>query len=274
MRCLSGGRRGVAVDRVGSRSSKCLRGRTGYGYRPGFPTDFASGPANRPSASEPPARFEGRVGPAIVRSRAPGSEAEEQRFGRSQDDGDGADGAPKARGRRSFLFPRSSTTRRCSASRPVASVAATTKQYEGVLRAPMPAIPGHEPLGIIEAIGGRGPRAAGASTWGDRVAVEDDALLSVLSGLSRRELPSLPLSAHLFLRAALGRPGTLGRVQRVHVARCEQHRAQDRSRSSGGTRRHVQPAGCGVSMGGGDAGDRPPAIRSSSWGPVSAAWPA
>ena len=27
------------------------------------------------------------------------------------------------------------------------------EQYEGVLRTPMPAIPGHEPLGVIEAIG-------------------------------------------------------------------------------------------------------------------------
>ncbi len=45
------------------------------------------------------------------------------------------------------------------------------EQFEGVLRTPMPAIPGHEPLGIIEAIGD-----AAAKRWhvdvGDRVAVE------------------------------------------------------------------------------------------------------
>jgi threonine dehydrogenase-like Zn-dependent dehydrogenase len=45
------------------------------------------------------------------------------------------------------------------------------EQFEGVLRAPIPAIPGHEPLGIIESIGD-----AAAARWGvdvgDRVAVE------------------------------------------------------------------------------------------------------
>lgn len=45
------------------------------------------------------------------------------------------------------------------------------EQFEGVLRTPVPVIPGHEPLGIIEAIGD-----AAASRWGvdvgDRVAVE------------------------------------------------------------------------------------------------------
>jgi threonine dehydrogenase-like Zn-dependent dehydrogenase len=45
------------------------------------------------------------------------------------------------------------------------------EQYEGVLRTPMPAIPGHEPLGTIVAIGD-----AAARRWnvdvGDRVAVE------------------------------------------------------------------------------------------------------
>lgn len=45
------------------------------------------------------------------------------------------------------------------------------EQYEGVLRVPMPVVPGHEPLGIIEKIGDRA-----AERWqvnvGDRVAVE------------------------------------------------------------------------------------------------------
>ena len=45
------------------------------------------------------------------------------------------------------------------------------EQFEGALRTPMPAIPGHEPLGVIERIGD-----AAASRWGvdegDRVAVE------------------------------------------------------------------------------------------------------
>jgi len=45
------------------------------------------------------------------------------------------------------------------------------EQFEGVLRTPMPVIPGHEPLGIIEKIGD-----AAAARWGvdvgDRVAVE------------------------------------------------------------------------------------------------------
>ena len=45
------------------------------------------------------------------------------------------------------------------------------EQYEGVLQTPMPVIPGHEPLGIVEAIGD-----AAAKRWGidvgERVAVE------------------------------------------------------------------------------------------------------
>jgi threonine dehydrogenase-like Zn-dependent dehydrogenase len=45
------------------------------------------------------------------------------------------------------------------------------EQYEGVLRTPMPVIPGHEPLGVIEAIGDAAARRFGVDV-GDRVAVE------------------------------------------------------------------------------------------------------
>jgi threonine dehydrogenase-like Zn-dependent dehydrogenase len=46
-----------------------------------------------------------------------------------------------------------------------------TEQYEGLLRTPIPVIPGHEPLGVIEAIGDRAARRWGVDV-GDRVAVE------------------------------------------------------------------------------------------------------
>ncbi|HEX5064795.1 MAG TPA: zinc-binding dehydrogenase [Myxococcota bacterium] len=46
-----------------------------------------------------------------------------------------------------------------------------TEQFEGVLRTPIPVIPGHEPLGVIEAIGDRAARRWGVDV-GDRVAVE------------------------------------------------------------------------------------------------------
>ncbi|HXK26270.1 MAG TPA: zinc-binding dehydrogenase [Myxococcota bacterium] len=46
-----------------------------------------------------------------------------------------------------------------------------TEQFEGVLRTPIPVIPGHEPLGRIEAIGDRAARRWGVDV-GDRVAVE------------------------------------------------------------------------------------------------------
>ncbi len=39
------------------------------------------------------------------------------------------------------------------------------EQYEGVIRAPMPAVPGHEPLGIIEAIGDRAARRWNAPAY-------------------------------------------------------------------------------------------------------------
>lgn len=45
------------------------------------------------------------------------------------------------------------------------------EQYEGVLRTPMPVIPGHEPLGRIAAIGDRAAQRWGVDV-GDRVAVE------------------------------------------------------------------------------------------------------
>ncbi len=45
------------------------------------------------------------------------------------------------------------------------------EQYQGALRLPFPLIPGHEPLGVIEAIGDRAARRWGVDV-GDRVAVE------------------------------------------------------------------------------------------------------
>ena len=45
------------------------------------------------------------------------------------------------------------------------------EQWDGVLRTPMPVIPGHEPLGVIEAIGDAAARRWGVDV-GDRVAVE------------------------------------------------------------------------------------------------------
>jgi len=45
------------------------------------------------------------------------------------------------------------------------------EQYEGLLRTPMPVIPGHEPLGVIERIGDAAARRWGVDV-GDRVAVE------------------------------------------------------------------------------------------------------
>ena len=46
------------------------------------------------------------------------------------------------------------------------------EQFEGVLRTPVPVIPGHEPVGVIEAIGDRAARRWGVDV-GDRVAVEN-----------------------------------------------------------------------------------------------------
>ena len=45
------------------------------------------------------------------------------------------------------------------------------EQFAGVLRTPMPVVPGHEPLGVIAAIGDRAARRWGVDV-GDRVAVE------------------------------------------------------------------------------------------------------
>ncbi len=45
------------------------------------------------------------------------------------------------------------------------------EQYEGVLRTPMPAVPGHEPLGVVAKIGDRAAKRWGVDV-GDRIAVE------------------------------------------------------------------------------------------------------
>ena len=45
------------------------------------------------------------------------------------------------------------------------------EQFEGVLRTPMPVVPGHEPLGVVAAIGDRAAKRWGVDV-GDRVAVE------------------------------------------------------------------------------------------------------
>jgi threonine dehydrogenase-like Zn-dependent dehydrogenase len=45
------------------------------------------------------------------------------------------------------------------------------EQYAGVLPAPMPLVPGHEPLGVVERVGDRAARRWGVDV-GDRVAVE------------------------------------------------------------------------------------------------------
>ena len=45
------------------------------------------------------------------------------------------------------------------------------EQFEGVLRTPMPVIPGHEPLGVVAKIGDRAARRWGVDV-GDRIAVE------------------------------------------------------------------------------------------------------
>ena len=45
------------------------------------------------------------------------------------------------------------------------------EQFEGVLRTPMPAVPGHEPLGTVVSIGDRAARRWGVDV-GDRIAVE------------------------------------------------------------------------------------------------------
>ena len=45
------------------------------------------------------------------------------------------------------------------------------EQFEGMLRTPLPVVPGHEPLGIVAAIGDRAARRWGVDV-GDRIAVE------------------------------------------------------------------------------------------------------
>ena len=45
------------------------------------------------------------------------------------------------------------------------------EQFEGVLRSPMPVIPGHEPLGVLECVGERAAKRWGV-VEGDRIAVE------------------------------------------------------------------------------------------------------
>ena len=89
------------------------------------------------------------------------------------------------------------------------------EQYEGVLRTPMPVIPGHEPLGVIAAIGDTGGPPLGRRRGRPRRR-RDHARVPLLRRLSARKLPPLPAAPDLLLHPALPGARALGRLRRVH----------------------------------------------------------
>ena len=97
------------------------------------------------------------------------------------------------------------------------------------------------------ALGSRRRRSSGG---------RDHALLPLLRRVSRRALPPVRAAAHLLLHLARRAAGTLGRLRRVHVPRRQRHRAPHRPHAGGADRGPLQPAGSGLSLGGGGAGHR------------------
>ena len=106
------------------------------------------------------------------------------------------------------------------------------EQFEGVLRTPMPVIPGHEPLGTIEAIGDRAARRWGVDA-GDRVAVETMLSCRFCEPCLGGRYHLCRTAPHLFLHPALPAAGAVGRLRAVHVPRRELDRAPHGSRAPG-----------------------------------------
>ncbi len=144
------------------------------------------------------------------------------------------------------------------------------EQYEGVLRSPMPAVPGHEPLGTIAAIGDRAALPLGSRRRRPRGG-RDHALVPLLRRMPRRPLPPLRAAADLLLHPARRAAGTLGRLRRVHVPRRQRHRAPHRSHAGGADRGALQPVGRRLPLGGRGAGHRSRRPPCSSSAPGSAA---
>ena len=128
------------------------------------------------------------------------------------------------------------------------------EQFEGVLKTPMPVIPGHEPVGIIEAIGDKAARRWGVDV-GDRVAVETMLSCHSCDTCLGRPLSPVRRPADLFLHPAYRTAGALGRLRPVHVPRAQHDRSQDGQDLAARARGDVQPAGGGFPLGGGDPSD-------------------
>jgi hypothetical protein len=68
------------------------------------------------------------------------------------------------------------------------------EQFEGVLRTPMPAVPGHEPLGVVAKIGDRAAKRWGVDV-GDRIAVGLRASINAAT-VDRKHRP-VPIDARI-----------------------------------------------------------------------------
>ena len=58
------------------------------------------------------------------------------------------------------------------------------EQFEGVLRTPMPAVPGHEPLGVVAKIGDQFRLCSLATRSSRIIGLKHERLLRLLSGIS------------------------------------------------------------------------------------------
>ncbi len=93
------------------------------------------------------------------------------------------------------------------------------ESFQGVLKVPLPLIPGHEPLGVIETIGERAAQRWGVQA-GDRVAVETLLPVQRLPALSQRRVSALRVATRLLLHPARRtRPACGARTPSISTSR-------------------------------------------------------
>ena len=126
------------------------------------------------------------------------------------------------------------------------------EQFEGSLRTPMPVIPGHEPLGTIAKIGDRAAARWGVDV-GDRVAVETmiscrhcERCLGGRYHLCDHRM----IYSYIPLSDEPGLWGGYSQYMYLHPNSIVHRMSADLAPENW---RNLQPAGCGISLGGGNA---------------------
>ena len=165
----------------------------------------------------------------------------------------------------SCRYPSRRTTRALLRVEACGICGSDAEQYTGTIPVRYPLVPGHEPLGVIEAIGDRAAKRWGVDV-GDRVAVESMIPCGHCRGVPRRALPGVPRARRRHVRARLRARSIARRACGAPTpTTCTSTRARSciasRADLPGEHRGAVQPARRGLPLGGRDAAAPGPATR-------------